>query len=829
MAIERLEFDPELKSVYEKIKSTNPSTLSALKETNETELTTLQTKISACLDSITAAGTWNDAVSAKLKSSATTITDLISKCKDPAGEILTATEGAVTELQNALKQYEETLNDTNDKIDQYNAKEKNEPTKYKKNDDDTTSTTTTSEWNKWQKDLEDLKAVIALKKDELESYKDTCDSLIAQIKGLLSAIDSEASIKALAMKFNKTREWLPDPKEIGDEFDNENYAVKGTETVDADGKVISRTYTVYDKDGNIVQTGTIKYDSEGKEIDRVVKKDYAAAPEAGKAKDGDEKVVSVTDSDGKEYTAEKQDSGKYVIRDKEGKIVEEVTEEDYKKKYKQQEKPKEEQKDSKVVKVTDSAGKEYTAEKQESGSYIIRDKEGKVVEEVSEEDYKKKYKQQQDKSKDDNKEDPKEEQKEDKKEDPKEEQKEDKKDDPKGEDETPPKTDEDKSSLQDALANAKDGDRIELEDGYITVSTNSRGEKVYTVHRNGNQYNYTDPSKITGKIKEGTTPEQQQPGAEDNKEPGQEQNPTELTTALENAKNGDRIELEDGYIIVTEKSNGEKIYTVHRNNGNTSNYTDPSKITGTLKTDEVNPPSEENPEQQQQQQQQEQEQQQQQQQAAIDEAKQQARTDIDELESVDYSVFASKNPKLDGKPYVTLQDSSGKEVKVYKAGDADYTEYVVVTDDNKIHSYETLDELEYHYRREAGFSNNTVSVITEAQPGDYYESASGNKSQVAFVTDVKSLRDASLSRQPIVIPKGNFKYGTTGNYHYYTATEDNPICLVYDTNDRVYYRYDQAKGELDKSFGFKPDTLEESGASMFNTGGVDFSGEYYGK
>ena len=392
MAKARVEYDPELKKIYDIIKDTDTGSLATLKETNETALSTLESKVKNCLDTLTATDTWNDAVSAKLKSSAESIASLIEKCKEPGGQILTMTASDVAELQAALQEYDETLKDLNDHIDIYNELEANEPAKTEtvkgkdKDGNETSSTREPEAHKQWKKRLEEEDAITNIKQEELDGYKATSDSLIAQLKGILSDMDSEASKAGLAMKFGRTREWNPDPKDIDEKFNSKDYTIKGTETVDEDGNVISRTYTVYDKDGKIVQTGTIKYGADGKETSRQTKNDYGEGPEAPGDVTTSTDVDTVEGPDGKKYKYEEKENGTVVIRDEKGNVVEVLKKEDFEKKYK---KPERTLKENEVISVED--GKTYKYEKQKDGKVIIRDEEGNVVEVLTEEEFNKKY------------------------------------------------------------------------------------------------------------------------------------------------------------------------------------------------------------------------------------------------------------------------------------------------------------------------------------------------------------------------------------------------------------------------------------------------------
>jgi hypothetical protein len=294
-----VEFNPELKKVYDQIKDTNPSTLSTLKSTNETAITTLETKIKSCLDTITAADTWKDDVSTKLKTSSDTITDLISKCKEPGGSVLTAAQGATSNLQSGLADYDGKLEELNAKIRLYNSKEGNPPSpQYETDDDGNKTSTETASYKRWKSELTSLEEICQHMNDDLESLESTCKSLIAQLKGLLSPLDSDASSAALKMSIEITKTWLPSAGDIDEKFKDGGFEVTGTETLDANGKVVKRTYTVYDKDGVVVQTGVIEYDENEKEIKRTVKnyKDGVAFDPTGSPQPSGEPVASVSTS-----------------------------------------------------------------------------------------------------------------------------------------------------------------------------------------------------------------------------------------------------------------------------------------------------------------------------------------------------------------------------------------------------------------------------------------------------------------------------------------------------------------------------------------------------
>ena len=267
-----VEFNSELKTVYENIKSSNPSTLATLKSTNESELSTLETKIKGYLDSLTSADTWKDDVSAKIKTASETFTSLIEKCKEPGGSVLTATQGAVTSLQTGLEDYDNKLEELNAKIRSYNKKVDQEPSpRYTTDDQGHQTTTETDAYKTWTNELTALSEIIQHMNDELEELESMCKALIEQIKGLLSALDSEASNDALKLGIEITKQWLPDAGDIDERFKNGGYEVTGTETHDKDGKLVKRTYTVYDRDGNVVQTGVIEYNESEQEISRVTK------------------------------------------------------------------------------------------------------------------------------------------------------------------------------------------------------------------------------------------------------------------------------------------------------------------------------------------------------------------------------------------------------------------------------------------------------------------------------------------------------------------------------------------------------------------------------
>lgn len=243
-----VEFNSELKTVYENIKSSNPSTLATLKSTNESELSTLETKIKGYLDSLTSADTWKDDVSAKIKTASETFTSLIEKCKEPGGSVLTATQGAVTSLQTGLEDYDNKLEELNAKIRSYNKKVDQEPSpRYTTDDQGHQTTTETDAYKTWTSELTALSEIIQHMNDELEELESMCKALIEQIKGLLSALDSEASNAALKLGIEITKQWLPDAGDIDERFKNGGYEVTGTETHDKDGKLVKRTYTVYDR------------------------------------------------------------------------------------------------------------------------------------------------------------------------------------------------------------------------------------------------------------------------------------------------------------------------------------------------------------------------------------------------------------------------------------------------------------------------------------------------------------------------------------------------------------------------------------------------------
>ena len=55
-----------------------------------------------------------------------------------------------------------------------------------------------------------------------------------------------------------------DASDIDPKYNSSDYTIEGTETKDANGKLLSRTYTIRDKNGNVIRTGSITYDADGK-------------------------------------------------------------------------------------------------------------------------------------------------------------------------------------------------------------------------------------------------------------------------------------------------------------------------------------------------------------------------------------------------------------------------------------------------------------------------------------------------------------------------------------------------------------------------------------
>ena len=280
------EFDSTLEPIYNTLKSVNTGSPSATHGENESAVSSLSGKIGASLAELTG-GAWTDEISASLASNAGTIDSMVQNCLTPAGAIMGKIGSSTASLVAALTTYDDTLKATNVLVDEYNEN-------YKKiencSDEDkytityTTEKKTDKDGNEYEDKIQhkslsdyycglqqkanDLKGALQTKDAELEQYKSECEALVNVVRGLLGPIGSEASAAALSISVGRTDTWKDvdlskiDPK-LAEEYPSGDYSGEGTVTYDADGNVTGKTYTIRDKEGNIVASGTIKYDEKG--------------------------------------------------------------------------------------------------------------------------------------------------------------------------------------------------------------------------------------------------------------------------------------------------------------------------------------------------------------------------------------------------------------------------------------------------------------------------------------------------------------------------------------------------------------------------------------
>ena len=268
------EFDPQLKKVFDSIKNCSPGSLSGFASANEEMISNLVTKISSCVDSL-ANYAWTDQITSTITTSVDKINELLTACTKPAHQILGQVASFTGSLMAALTSYDSTLKSTNELVDSHNKEVdvlatiqqyKTTTTENKETGEVTKKTEVTDEYANQVNKILGIKGQIKTKDEELEMWKKQCDEYIEILKGLLSDIGSEKSQAALSAVAGTTRAWENiDPSEIDSKF-KDGYTVTGIETLDASGKVISRTYTVYNDKGEVVRTGSIYYDKDGKPI-----------------------------------------------------------------------------------------------------------------------------------------------------------------------------------------------------------------------------------------------------------------------------------------------------------------------------------------------------------------------------------------------------------------------------------------------------------------------------------------------------------------------------------------------------------------------------------
>ena len=265
------EFDPALKKVYDAIKDASPGSLGSFASANESSISALQGGLDAAIGSLTQQA-WIDSISAKISDSQSKITELLKNCTDPAHQILGKVGPNTTSLISALDNYNDTITKTNNEvaecnreIDVLNGMEQYKTTTTTDADGNThTKTEERDEYTQQVNKINGIKGDLQTKDDLLKTWKETAEGYIAIIKGLLSPIGSEASNAAFNMSVGRTVSWDDiKPEDIDSKF-KEGYTAEGTRTYDANGNLISCTYTIKDKDGNIIRSGTIHYDSDGK-------------------------------------------------------------------------------------------------------------------------------------------------------------------------------------------------------------------------------------------------------------------------------------------------------------------------------------------------------------------------------------------------------------------------------------------------------------------------------------------------------------------------------------------------------------------------------------
>lgn len=266
------EFDPELLKVNNALQGCSPSSVTSFATQNEESLLSLTTSLKSSIDILTSEA-WNDSISTKIADSVTKINELLKNCTDPAHSILSKVGTATTSLLSYLKSYDVTLKKLNEYVAEHNSavdalssiKQYNETKTTDADGNEKTTKTETDEWTNQIQKINNYKGLIQTKDEELAKWKANCDEYIAMIKGLLSPIGSESSNAALAMTVGITTVWENiDATDIDPKYNSGDYTIEGTETRDANGKLLSRTYTIRDKDGNIIRTGSITYDDEGK-------------------------------------------------------------------------------------------------------------------------------------------------------------------------------------------------------------------------------------------------------------------------------------------------------------------------------------------------------------------------------------------------------------------------------------------------------------------------------------------------------------------------------------------------------------------------------------
>ena len=248
-----MEKDEELIKIYNAIKD-QVGKGSSLGTKSDDSYDNLQSNLDNALNNLALPSTWDDAVSAEISGSTRTgIESMITACKMPAGEIIRSVSSAVDTLVPSIKNY-------SDKVDEYNAKESERnkigstcPSMYVI-DPKTNSKRKNDDYQKWN----DLTGEMATIKIDADSFEKSCKDLVNNIKGLLSPIGSSASTSALSVKLGTTENYEGTSLE---EFGyDDTYTISGTVNKDADGNIISETYYIRNKDGELVQSGVITYD-----------------------------------------------------------------------------------------------------------------------------------------------------------------------------------------------------------------------------------------------------------------------------------------------------------------------------------------------------------------------------------------------------------------------------------------------------------------------------------------------------------------------------------------------------------------------------------------
>ncbi len=265
------EFDPELKKIYDALAGVSLGSLSSFISSNEDSISILSSQLTTCISNLTS-DAWSDKVSQAIASSSEKITQLLKNCTEPAHSILGKVQSTTNDLISGLDNYNSTLNRLNAKVEEQNKEvdvlsgidQYKTTTTTNENGDTVEKTEVTDAYTNQVNKINGINGEIKTKDEELKNWKDTCDGYISILKGLLSDIGSESSNAALQATIGVTRTWDDIKASDIDPKFGDDYKAEGTAVYDANGKLLSRTYTIYDKDGNVVRSGTIHYDNDGK-------------------------------------------------------------------------------------------------------------------------------------------------------------------------------------------------------------------------------------------------------------------------------------------------------------------------------------------------------------------------------------------------------------------------------------------------------------------------------------------------------------------------------------------------------------------------------------